>query len=190
MVVFLMMHYFSVNELGDFQVVTKPIFSYMVMLFVFPIFRFVLPELSKLISEKKIEEVLKLKRWILRYAFVVSGLFIVISLLFSSEILGYLFPPEYANAALMVKHLSFFFIFLIINSYQVAFIKASGAFLSALLIRMLGIVSLLVVFFLIYNFYSQNVISVIIALVSSYIIMFLVSFVVERRLLRELKSSL
>lgn len=62
MVVFLMMHYFSIDELGDFQVVTKPIFSYMVMLFVFPIFRFVLPELSKLISDKKIEEVLELKR--------------------------------------------------------------------------------------------------------------------------------
>jgi O-antigen/teichoic acid export membrane protein len=190
MVVFLMMHYFSVNELGDFQVVTKPIFSYMVMLFVFPIFRFVLPELSKLISEKNIEEVLKLKKWILKYAFVVSGSFIVVSLLFSTEILGYLFPPEYANASLMIKHLSFFFIFLIINSYQVAFIKASGAFLPALLIRLSGIAALLAVFYLIYNFYSQNVISVIIALVSSYIIMFLISFVVERRLLRELKSSL
>lgn len=190
MVVFLMMRYFSIEELGDFQVVTKPIFSYMVMLFVFPIFRFVLPELSKLISEKKIEEILGLKRWILRYAFVVSGVFIAVSLFFSSEILGYLFPPEYANASLMVKHLSFFFIFLIINSYQVAFIKASGAFLSALFIRILGIVSLLGVFYLIYNFYSQNVISVIIALVSSYMIMFFVSFVVERRLLRELKNSL
>lgn len=190
MVVFLMMHYFSVDELGDFQVVTKPIFSYMVMLFVFPIFRFVLPELSKLISEKKIEEILELKRWILKYAFVVSGIFIVVSLLFSSEMVEYLFPPEYANASLMIKHLSFFFIFLIINSYQVAFIKASGAFVSALFIRLFGIVSLLAVFYLIYNFYSQNVISVIVALVSSYVMMFLVSFVVERRVLRELKSSL
>jgi len=190
MVVFIMMRHYSVEELGDFQVVTKPIFSYMVMLFVFPIFRFVLPELSKLISEKKIEEIYELKRWILRYAFVVSGVFIIVSLLFSSEILAYLFPPEYANASLMIKHLSFFFIFLIINSYQVAFIKASGAFMSALLIRLLGIVALVSVFYVIYNFYSQNVISIIVALVSSYLIMFLVSFVVERRLLRELKSSL
>ncbi|MDD2789517.1 MAG: hypothetical protein PHU40_02505 [Sulfurimonas sp.] len=190
MVVFIMMRHYSVEELGDFQVVTKPIFSYMVMLFVFPIFRFVLPELSKLISEKKIEEILELKRWILRYAFVVSGIFIVISLMFSSEILAYLFPPEYINASLMIKHLSFFFIFLIINSYQVAFIKASGAFLSALFIRLLGIVSLVVIFYLIYNFYSQSVISIIVALVASYLIMFLVSFVVERRLLKELKNAL
>jgi O-antigen/teichoic acid export membrane protein len=120
----------------------------------------------------------------------VSSVFVVVSLLFSAQILEYLFPPEYANASLMIKHLSFFFIFLIINSYQVAFIKASGAFMSALLIRLLGIISLLAVFYIIYNFYSQSVISVIIALVSSYLIMFLVSFVVERRLLKELKNSL
>jgi O-antigen/teichoic acid export membrane protein len=190
MVVFLLMHYFSVDELGDFQVVTKPVFSYMVMLFVFPIFRFVLPELSKLISDKNLEEILELKRWILKYAFVVSAVFVVTSLLFSTQVLEYLFPPEYANASLMIKHLSFFFIFLIINSYQVAFIKASGAFMTALLIRLLGIISLLAVFYIIYNFYSKSVISVIIALVSSYLIMFLVSFVIERRLLRELKNSL
>jgi hypothetical protein len=79
---------------------------------------------------------------------------------------------------------------LIINSYQVAFIKASGAFLSALFIRLLGIVSLVVIFYLIYNFYSQSVISIIVALVASYLIMFLVSFVVERRLLKELKNAL
>lgn len=189
MVVFLMMHYFSVDELGDFQVVTKPVFSYMVMLFVFPIFRFVLPELSKLISDKNMDEILELKRWIFRYAFVVSGSFILLSLLFSAELVAYFFPPEYANASLMIKHLSFFFIFLIINSYQVAFIKASGAFMSALFIRLFGIVSLLGVFYIIFNFYSQNVISVIIALVSSYLMMFVVSFIVERRTLKELKNS-
>ena len=190
MVVFLMMRYFSIDELGDFQVVTKPIFSYMVMLFVFPIFRFVLPELSKLVSEKNIEEIYALKRWILRYAFVVSALFLLVSLLFASQILGFLFPAEYANAALMVKHLAFFFIFLIINAYQVAFIKASGAFLTALSIRLFGIISLLGVFYLIYNFISQSVISVIIALVLSYLMMFGISFVIEKRLLKKLISSL
>jgi FtsH-binding integral membrane protein len=89
----------------------------------------------------------------------------------------------------MVKHLSFFFIFLILNSYQISFIKASGAFLSAMLIRLFGIVSLIVIFFIIYNFYSKNVISVIVALVSSYLIMFGISFIVEKKILRELKHS-
>ncbi len=189
MVVLLMMQYFSVDELGDFQVVTKPIFSYMVMLFVFPIFRFILPELSKLISEKNFQEIEKLKIWIYKYAFGVSGVFIVLTLLFSEEIIAMLFPAEYIDASLMLKHLSFFFVFLIVNAYQVAFIKASGAFLSALLIRILGVISLLGVFYIIYFFISQSIISVIIALVSSYVIMFCASFVVERKILKELKNS-
>ena len=190
MVVLLMMKYFSVDELGDFQVVSKPIFSYMVMLFVFPIFRFILPELSKLISEKNFQEIENMKKWIYKYAIGVSVGFTVFSLLFADQMVLLLFPPEYADASLMIKHLSFFFVFLIVNAYQVAFIKASGAFLSALFIRILGVISLLSVFYLIYFFISKSIISVIIALVSSYVVMFLVSFVIERKIYKELKSSL
>ncbi len=189
MVVFLMLRYFSVSELGDFQVVTKPIFTYMLMLFVFPIFRFVLPELSKLISEKNIDEIESLKKWIYRYAFIVSGLFLVVALLFSDNIIELLFPVEYINASLMIKHLAFFFIFLILNAFQIAFIKASGAFLSALFIRLFGIVVLLATFYLIFNFYSKSVISVIIALVSSHILMFTVSFFIERQMFAKLKKE-
>ena len=189
MVVFLMLRYFSVDELGDFQVVTKPIFTYMLMLFVFPIFRFVLPELSKLISEKNISEIESVKKWILRYAFIVSGGFLIVALLLSDEIIKQLFPSEYANASLMIKHLAFFFIFLILNAFQVAFIKASGAFLSALLVRLFGIVILLGTFYTIYNFFSKSVISVIIALVSSHISMFAVSYFLERKILVKLKKD-
>ncbi|MDD3817318.1 MAG: hypothetical protein PHI89_04445 [Thiovulaceae bacterium] len=189
MVVFLMLKHFSVEELGDFQVVTKPIFTYMMMLFVFPIFRFVLPELSKLVSEKNIIEIKALKRWIYRYAFIVSGTFLLVALLFSSQIIELLFPPEYAGASLMLKHLAFFFIFLIVNAYQIAFIKASGAFMSALLIRLLGIVILVATFYVIFLFFSQSVISLIIALVFSYVGMFSVSFFLERKIFKELEEE-
>ena len=189
MVVFLMLRYFSVDELGDFQVVTKPIFTYMLMLFVFPICRFILPELSKLINEKNIDEIKSLKKWTFRYAFIVSGSFLVVALLFSDNIIEGLFPIEYINASLMIKHLAFFFIFLILNAFQLAFIKASGAFLSALFIRLFGIVVLVATFYLIFNFYSKSVISVIIALVSSHISMFTVSFFLERKIFTKLKKE-
>jgi hypothetical protein len=77
-----------------------------------------------------------------------------------------------------------------INAYQVSFIKASGAFFTALFIRLLGVISMLISFYVIYHFYSQNVISVIVALVFSYLIMFSVSLYFERKILKELKSSL
>ena len=57
MAVFFFSHYYSLNELGDFQVVTKPILMAMIMLFVFPVFRFLLPELSKLFYQKNKKEI-------------------------------------------------------------------------------------------------------------------------------------
>jgi len=186
MVVFFMLHYFSMDALGDFQVVTKPIFSYMLMLFVFPIFRFVLPELSKMISEQKFDEIKALKAWILRYAFIVSGAFLLLALLFADEIIVALFPETYSGASLMVKHLAFFFIFLILNAYQIAFIKASGAFMSALLIRLSGIAILILSFYVIFYFYSQSEISVIISLVFSYVGMCTISYFVERKIFVQL----
>ena len=188
--VVLIMKYFDLNELGDFQVVVKPMFTYMIMLFVFPIFRFVLPELSKLYGQKKYEELYAIKMWVVKFAFGVSISFIILSLLFAQRVLLYLFPSSYAESALMVIHISFFFIFVILNAYQISFIKASGDFISALLIRLWGIVSLLILFYAIYYFYSKNIISVIVALIGSYISMFIVSMYREKTILDKLKVAL
>ena len=185
--VLLIMRYFTLDELGDFQVIVKPIFTYMIMLFVFPIFRFVLPELSKLFSEKKFDELREIKRWVLKFALSVSISFIVLSLLFADRLVLFLFSKEYAEASLMIIHVSFFFIFVILNAYQISFIKASGDFLSALFIRLWGIASLVIIFYGIYFLYSKNIIAVIVALIGSYISMFLVSLYMERKILKGLQ---
>jgi O-antigen/teichoic acid export membrane protein len=187
--VVLIMRYFDLDELGDFQVVVKPLFTYMIMLFVFPIFRFVLPELSKLYGEKKYDELYAIKWWITKFALGVSISFILFSLFFAQDVIAYLFSPDYEESAIMVIHISFFFIFVILNAYQISFIKASGDFISALLIRLWGIVSLVILFFAIYNFYSKNIISVIVALIGSYISMFVVSMYKERSILKNLKKN-
>ena len=186
--VLLIMKYFTLDELGDFQVVVKPVFTYMTMLFVFPIFRFVLPELSKLYGEKKYKELYKMKIWIYKFALSVSVAFIVLSLLFANKVILYLFPASYAESALMVIHISFFFIFVMLNAYQVSFIKASGDFLFALFIRLWGIASFVALFYAIYIFYSKNIISVIVALIGSYISMFLISLYKERKIVRGFKD--
>jgi O-antigen/teichoic acid export membrane protein len=183
-----MLEYFSKDELGDFQVVSKPIFMYMIMLFVFPIFRFVLPELSKLLADNRLDDVRGLKNWILRYALIVSALFIVISVLYARDIIATMFDYSYHNAYIMIVHLSFFFIFVILNAYQIAFIKASGDFMSALLIRLSGLVALVVIFYGIYYLYEKSVIAVILALIGGYVMMFGISFFVERRILKKLSE--
>jgi O-antigen/teichoic acid export membrane protein len=85
----------------------------------------------------------------------------------------------------MLTHLAFFFIFIMLNAYQISFIKAYGKFQYALSIRVLGIAFFLFSFYTIYYF-SQNEIAVILALAFSYVGMFLVSLFIENRLLKDL----
>lgn len=179
--------YFSHNELGDFQVVVKPIFMYLITLFVFPIFRFILPELSFLVAKKDILKILQIKKWIYIFSGFVSFIFVVVSLNYSKEIIATLFPQQYQHSYLMLTHLSFFFIFIMLNAYQIAFIKASGEFFKALLIRVSGVAGFLIAFFTI-RYFSDNIISIIIALASSYTVMFAFSFIVENQILKKLKE--
>ncbi|MEY3090210.1 MAG: hypothetical protein RL113_526 [Pseudomonadota bacterium] len=177
--VFFFNHYYSLDELGDFQVVTKPILLGMIMLFVFPVFRFLLPELSKLFYEKNKVEILKIKKWFYRFSFIVSFCFVTIFYFFGANLIHFIFPAVYVNAYLYLSHLSFFFIFIMLNAYQVAFIKASGAFGYALFIRLSGL-GFFVLFFYITRYFSESSIAVVFGLAMAYLGMFIFSWVIER----------
>ena len=181
--VFFFNHYYSVDEVGDFQVVTKPMLMYMITLFVFPVFRFLLPELSKLYYKKEKEDILKLKKWFYRFAFIVSAMFVVLIYLFGETLISFIFPQQYSGAYLYLSHLSFFFIFIMLNAYQIAFIKASGAFNLALYIRLSGLVFFIGAFY-ITKHYSESSIAVIFGLDIAYLGMFLFSWLVERNILK------
>lgn len=180
-----MIRYYSVEELGDFQVVTKPVLMYMITLFVFPVFRFLLPELTKFIHQKSLSKILALKSWFYKFAFIVSGAFVVGLLLWGYEIVGFLFPSEYQGAYLYLTHLSFFFIFIMLNAYQISFIKASGAFSSALLVRLSGIGFFIAAFY-ITRLFTENSVSVVFGLAMAYMGMFMLSWYFERRIMREI----
>lgn len=182
--VFFFNHYYTVDEVGDFQVVTKPMLMYMITLFVFPVFRFILPELSKLYYKDEKEAILKLKTWFYRFSFLVSGMFIAAIYFFGDKLIEGLFPSQYSGAYLYLSHLSFFFIFIMLNAYQIAFIKASGAFNLALYIRLSGLAFFLLAFYLT-KFYSESSISVIFGLDIAYLGMFLFSWVSERKIIKQ-----
>lgn len=188
--VFFFNHYYSLDELGDFQVVTKPILLGMIMLFVFPVFRFLLPELSKLFYEKNGDEILKIKRWYYRFSLMVSLSFVSIFYLFGEKLISLIFPETYVNAYLYLSHLSFFFLFIMLNAYQVAFIKASGAFGYALLIRLSGLAFFILFFYTTRYYYSQNSISVVFGLAMAYFGMFTFSSLIERKIyIKEMKRA-
>jgi len=181
--VFFFNHYYSLDEVGDFQVVTKPILIYMITLFVFPVFRFLLPELSKLSYQKDLNAIKKLKNWFYRFTITVSILFVVFINFFGEKFIELIFPAQYTGAYLYLSHLSFFFVFIMLNAYQVAFIKANSHFNMALYIRLSGLLFFILAFYLT-KFNSPSSIAIIFGLDIAYLGMFIFFSIIERNIIK------
>ncbi|UML92201.1 lipopolysaccharide biosynthesis protein [Shewanella xiamenensis] len=186
--VLLTIAYFSIDELGDFQVVVRPMITYLTLLFVFPIYRFVLPEVAVCVREKRFEEVQQIKSWLTKVSLWVSGIFFVMMLFASKPLVAWLFHEQYLKAAPVLMHFSMFFIFMMLNGYQLANLKAHGYFTQSLLIRLSGIVVLIGTFYA-YRLYTENVVAVILALGTGYLMMYLISRQVEKRIQQGLKHK-
>ncbi|MGR5150658.1 lipopolysaccharide biosynthesis protein [Photobacterium swingsii] len=182
--VLLTISHFSIDELGDFQVVVRPIFTYMTMLFVFPIYRFVLPELAVCVRKKQHEQIKLIRRWVFKLSFIVSALFFGIMLMWAKPIILWVFPAEYEGAIPVLFHFSIFFIFMMLNAYQLAYIKAHGHFTQSLVIRLSGIVSLVIGYYGL-SLFTNNVVAIIAALGLGYMMMFILSTLAERQILRQ-----
>jgi hypothetical protein len=72
-----------------------------------------------------------------------------------------------------------------LNGYQLAFIKASGEFKMALYIRLSALLFFVATFY-ISQLFTQNVVSVVISLASSYVGMFAFSFYIEKKIMKRL----
>lgn len=181
--ILLTVQHFSIDELGDFQVVVRPIFTYLTLLFVFPIYKFVLPELAVCVRNNDIDQIKQMKHWVYKLAVGFSACFFIIMLFFADTIIGFVFSKNYIGAVPVLIHFSVFFVFMMLNAFQLAYIKANGFFLQSLMIRIAGIVTLVSSFYF-YMQFTQNVVSIISALGTGYLIMFLFSSAVERKILK------
>ena len=181
--VVLIMKYYTLNDLADFQVVVKTIFVYMISLFVFPVFRFYLPEISKLINANEHKKIATIKREFYLFSFVVSIILFLIVWFFGESLIVWAFSKEYKQSHTMLLHLSLFFIFVMLNAYNIAYIKASGKFWWALFLRVSGSFILLLSFYTL-KLFSDSIIIVILSLIWAYVGMFLISFWLEIKLRR------
>ncbi|WP_299804103.1 hypothetical protein [uncultured Shewanella sp.] len=186
--VLLTIGYFTIDELGDFQVVVRPMIAYLTMLFVFPVYRYILPELAQCIRNKDHRQIALIRRWFIKLSLTISSVLLISLLMFRHELVDFVFPETYANAAPILLHFGLFFGFMMLNAYQIAYIKSHGLFLQSLLIRLLGVATLLIMFYLL-RLYTDNVVAVILALGCGYFSMFIASSIIERRLLRQHKFN-
>ncbi|MDH5924469.1 hypothetical protein L8R85_26175, partial [Vibrio splendidus] len=144
-------------------------------------YRFVLPELSVKVRNGEFSEIQLIRRWVFKLSFIVSGAFFLTILLFGSNLVEALFPAEYIGAVPVLFHFSMFFIFMMLNAYQLAYIKANGHFKTSLFIRLAGIATLVIMFYVISAF-TDNVVAIITALCSGYMMMFILSSFKEKQI--------
>lgn len=116
-----------------------------------------------------------------KLAVLVSGAFFVIVWQFGQPLIGALYPETYLSAVPVLLHFSVFFIFMMLNAYQLAYIKAHGDFKTSLAIRVVGIVTLVAMFHLL-RVWTDNVVAIITALGLGYLMMFVLSSIKERQL--------
>ncbi|WP_025820246.1 membrane protein [Shewanella marina] len=181
MMVLLTIRYFSLSELGDFQVVVRPMITYMTLLFVFPIYRFVLPELAVCVRNKDIQQIKAIKHWLYKIAIIISIIFLCVNWFGGHFIVSTLYPADYLGAVPVLSHFALFFILMMLNAYQLSLLKAYGKFTTSLVIRCLGIITLLISFH-IYRDFTHNIIAVIMALGSGYVAMFIAAAIAERKI--------
>ncbi|GIU28286.1 lipopolysaccharide biosynthesis protein [Shewanella sp. MBTL60-007] len=182
--VLLTIGYFTIDELGDFQVVVRPMIAYLTMLFIFPVYRYILPELAQCLRNKAHQEIALIRNWFFKLSLGITTSLLAGLLLFSDELVALVFPDTYAKAAPILMHFALFFGFMMLNAYQIAYIKSHGLFLQSLLIRLLGVATLLMMFYLL-RLFTDNVVAVILALGCGYLTMFIASSIIERKLLKQ-----
>lgn len=175
---------FSLEILGDFQVVVKSFFMYFIAIFVFPIVKFVLPELSHLVAKKEFDGIKKLNDFAFRYAFGSGVVVFLLCYFFSSTVISWLFGESYLLAADALTTLSVAIFFVSMNTYQVAVLKSFDKFFLSMSVRACG--SALFPFFaFLTHYFSATLTSVSFALTLSYASMAMISYYfVRRELLR------
>lgn len=172
--------YFTLSDLADFQVVVKSVYFYFLALFVFPIFKFVFPELSKIHSEQNFEEIKNLKNWIFKYSIIVTIVSAGITFIFAMYGIEFLFGEEYINSAKLLLPLMLVFFFVIQNGFLSSVLKSQNGFNITFIIRLSGIISFVLSFFIL-EFFIHQAVNVIYAFLIGHLITYTLLKVVSRK---------
>jgi O-antigen/teichoic acid export membrane protein len=178
--VLLFIKFFTMSDLADYQVVVKSIYMYYLALFVFPIFRFVMPALSAHKAKKDFDEIEKLKLWVLRYALVVGLSTFMITQLFAYSLTINIFSYDYLNAVPLLEAISISFFFSIFNAFYNSYLKSFGAFKVTMYIKGISIILFLVIFFALY-YLLKTPITIIYALNLSHVLQSIMFLYVTKR---------
>lgn len=159
--------YFSLEDLGVYQIVIKPIFMYAVMLFVFPIVKFVFPEVSMLVAENRDEEINSIAIWVQKYALIATFALISIIIILGQNGINAIFGDGHKSAFLYLVILMPAIYFAIMNAFYISLLKANGNFKGSLMARASSLVFFVAIFSILEQI-SSTFLNVIISISMSY----------------------
>lgn len=177
----------SLDALGEFQVVVKSFFMYLISIFVFPIVKFILPELSYLVEKKEFERISRLGRFVFLYALIFGVVVVLFSFFFGEPLILWLFGESYRGSAAPLWILSTAIFFVTLNTYQVAVLKSLDRFFLSMSVRACGSVIFPLYAFAVYGF-LPTLEGVSLALVLSYATMALISHYFSRQELSKIST--
>ena len=175
----------SLEALGEFQVVVKSFFMYYISIFVFPIVKFILPELSMLVEKKDFGSIAKLGRFAFLYAVSAGAAAFLFSAFLGETLITGLFGALYLPSYTPLVILSAAIVFVTINTYQVALLKSLDRFLLSTAVRATGSVIFPVFAFCIYPF-APSLEGVSAALLLSYAVMAVISYYFSKAEMKKL----
>jgi len=167
--------------LADYQIVIKSVFFSLVAVFVYPLNSFTFPQVSKLISEQKKDELFRINKLLVKYLVVLFFLLFV-STFFTKFIIGLVFPKEYMQSYKMLNLLLPLLPFIAYTTFALNIIKGYDRFDLALYVRFFGS---LMFFVSVYIFYilGFDAKSIVYSLDISFFVMFLLAYFYKRKVL-------
>lgn len=177
----IMLIVFGLENVGDLQVVARPIYLALITVLSFPIFRFMFPEFASLVKQNNKKEIRKIKKIFNVIISVVGILIVAVCWEFSEDFINLLFPSEYNKSYEYLNILVISLPFVIYTSFLFAIIKSYEHFKATFLIRLIGLVSFLISALIFYSF-GYNEILLVYSILLSSILMFLISLIYERKI--------
>lgn len=179
MAILFLITYFTLQDLGDFQVVVKSFYFYFLTLFVFPIFKFALPELSKLLANKEYEEINKIEKWIWGYSSLIAVVLFILTSTFGTKVVFSLFGENYFGAIQMLEIMSLSLLFVLLGAFYSSLLKSLNKFFYSMSIRGLGIITFFITFFTMKNGYGVD--SILYGFVASHIVTGILFTIIARQ---------
>jgi len=185
---FLMLQFYQISDLGDFQVVARPIYLALIAICVDPIYRIMFPEFSKMIAAGELHRI----KWV-RQRFVIililfSILLITSSWLFAAPVIIWLFTDSYANSHLMLNILILAVPLGCYRAMSFAILKGAGMFKQTMQIRVAGAAAFILVI-LAGALFEAPVDILIYGIVASVVLSFCLTLAIESRLLNSLSAD-